>query len=652
MVVLSPPLGKGGMLFRNYRIFAMKRLILTLAILLTLVLPGWAATYYVDNTLGKDTYNGTTTVINDGANQGPWKTLAKVNGATFALGDIVLFKSGEVWAETLAPPRSGDATHRMIFGRYGTGRLPEINGGGGTYCLNFSKNYVTFENILFKRGRANFYGNPLIANNCIFGDIGNADSAVYLSMGNLTLNNCLVYNNSSMDAVHAEAGTQTITLNNTIIVGVSSYCFHVCAGATITYTNCFISGNPGTFKNGTGTLTDGGNNLIGMWPYFHQNPYDVPVVISCDDTENSAYALQLATALAPYDAPITFYPYLLIQIQPNWNDCLALIALGSEVGIHTWSHPDLTKTTAFTVTSTNTNPTINIDAAGKQIILSCDEVANRVTLSWSSTPYQIRGLKSAVSGKGWTITTEMPGNDYLRLISLADSGGVQSVTSYAALLNPTAYWTDEIDTPRATFIANGVTPTTLAYPYGKSNANLHNFLTSLAWLKGARGVSSESYLSSTNIFTLPGIPVARNWLGDGTEASVREHARNTYLCNVMRGSVPGILSHRAEDATVEQLTWIVDELSKYGVKFLTMSQLADWIKADHTTVNNINYTKTYPDIADFHLKSPSPCINAGRDVGLATDIEGWPISQHGGYDIGPYTYRSIWRSFLQFLLPR
>src|SRR5215831_11731674 len=45
---------------------------------------------------------------NDGLTQATaWKTVAKVNGSTFAAGDQILFKRGGVWNESLVPPSSG-----------------------------------------------------------------------------------------------------------------------------------------------------------------------------------------------------------------------------------------------------------------------------------------------------------------------------------------------------------------------------------------------------------------------------------------------------------------------------------------------------------------------------------------------------------------
>jgi parallel beta-helix repeat protein len=45
-----------------------------------------------------------------------------------------------------------------------------------------------------------------------------------------------------------------------------------------------------------------------------------------------------------------------------------------------------------------------------------------------------------------------------------------------------------------------------------------------------------------------------------------------------------------------------------------------------------------PGNADFHLRSNSPAIDAGADVGITDDFDGNARPQGGGYDIGPFEY--------------
>ena len=101
----------------------MTRVKIVLAVAIVCVATGvmHAATYYVDATGGND--------ANDGLTQATaWKTVAKVNGSTFAAGDSVLFKRGEVWRESLVPPSSGASGNPIILDAYGTGEAPTLTG--------------------------------------------------------------------------------------------------------------------------------------------------------------------------------------------------------------------------------------------------------------------------------------------------------------------------------------------------------------------------------------------------------------------------------------------------------------------------------------------------------------------------------------------
>jgi hypothetical protein len=80
-----------------------------------------ATTYYVDATGGDDSKDGQSLST-------AWKTVAKVNAASFVAGDQILFKRGEVWRESLAPPSSGATGNPIVFDAYGSGEAPTLTG--------------------------------------------------------------------------------------------------------------------------------------------------------------------------------------------------------------------------------------------------------------------------------------------------------------------------------------------------------------------------------------------------------------------------------------------------------------------------------------------------------------------------------------------
>lgn len=58
-----------------------------------------------------------------------WKSLERVNRATFQAGDSILFRAGDVWRGQLHPQGSGAAARPIRIDRYGKGPLPVINPG-------------------------------------------------------------------------------------------------------------------------------------------------------------------------------------------------------------------------------------------------------------------------------------------------------------------------------------------------------------------------------------------------------------------------------------------------------------------------------------------------------------------------------------------
>ena len=97
------------------------------------------------------TASGTTYYVKNGGNDGDlgtsdteaWRTVDKVNGYSFAAGDVIKFKRGHKWAEALVVPR-GDITIES----YDTGQLPilgytdEISAGDPGWSLSSGQTYT------------------------------------------------------------------------------------------------------------------------------------------------------------------------------------------------------------------------------------------------------------------------------------------------------------------------------------------------------------------------------------------------------------------------------------------------------------------------------------------------------------------------------
>lgn len=116
------PEGPGQRLAEAYPLSQMLRRLLAALPLLAATAAG-AATYYVSPT-GND--------LNSGTLAAPWKTLARVNAASFAPGDVVLLQGGASFSGSLSfgANDAGDALSPVVLGSYGSGRAIILSGSG------------------------------------------------------------------------------------------------------------------------------------------------------------------------------------------------------------------------------------------------------------------------------------------------------------------------------------------------------------------------------------------------------------------------------------------------------------------------------------------------------------------------------------------
>ncbi|WP_217916193.1 right-handed parallel beta-helix repeat-containing protein [Duganella sp. BJB1802] len=77
--------------------------------------------YYVDNSTGNDTNNGTSPST-------AWKTVGKVSSATLSAGDSVLFNRGGEWRGSLTTTPGSAAGGKIVYGAYGAGNKPRLLG--------------------------------------------------------------------------------------------------------------------------------------------------------------------------------------------------------------------------------------------------------------------------------------------------------------------------------------------------------------------------------------------------------------------------------------------------------------------------------------------------------------------------------------------
>jgi len=105
---------------RTLVIFAVAAAVLSFA-----ATPAKAATYYVSQSTGNDSWTGQAATPEGTA--GPWKTLAKASTKEYAPGDRILLRCGDTWNEELHPKGNGTPENPITIGSSGEGKKPVID---------------------------------------------------------------------------------------------------------------------------------------------------------------------------------------------------------------------------------------------------------------------------------------------------------------------------------------------------------------------------------------------------------------------------------------------------------------------------------------------------------------------------------------------
>jgi hypothetical protein len=206
-----------------YQIFTKRTLLSILFIHFFLL--NFGATYYVSST-GNDNNSGLTTSL-------PWKTIAKVNASTFKEGDEILFKKGDTWRETLTVPSSGTSGRPIIFGAYGTGVNPVMDGseilslwtsevvgaGSGVKEQQTTANQGT---AIFKRGDRVYNATQFIATSTY--DLSKIEVNLSKVGSPVQIINCYLYSDSAENPTTLLA-TSSTTLDASTITNGNYYAF-------------------------------------------------------------------------------------------------------------------------------------------------------------------------------------------------------------------------------------------------------------------------------------------------------------------------------------------------------------------------------------------------------------------------------------------
>lgn len=177
--------------------------------------PVSSTSYYVDAVAGSDSNAGTSI-------SKPWKTLAKLSSTTLKPGYKIYLKRGSVWNETLTLSSAGQSGKPIVIDAYGSGNLPEINGGGVRQWNIRLENasYLTIKNlhltnVAMTPAEASLYmlyGSNITLDGLIID--GNKSSGIAgLKPTNLIIQNCQINDNGNR-GIHLAFASNTIISGN------------------------------------------------------------------------------------------------------------------------------------------------------------------------------------------------------------------------------------------------------------------------------------------------------------------------------------------------------------------------------------------------------------------------------------------------------
>lgn len=525
----------------------------------------------------------------------------------------------------------------------------------------------------------------------------------WTSSGSGTIYNWNGVGSTGAQGIYVNNATANVKVRNSIIAGnYNTGLVNNNASGTLDVDYCLIAGNaavpPETFAN----ITFGDHNITEANPCWYHWPIGQAYFsMSTDDSgvgssSHSAHAWNVAQECDLYHPSTPMFTYFMntgvaqgyaIQASDITN-CNYILADGHDIGNHTQWHDPMNCTTypnLFKITTTNSGTnTINVDETNMQVVLtSSGTPANNFTYNFTGAgghsisdwvvamggakPTDGPGQTASVTAKGWTITlgfgNPQPGYTYwaTSLYSATDTGGAQTIgAGYTVTANGASpyrfyseQWTTEANAWFAANLTGAYVPTTCAYPYGLADSGVESWLqanTSIVGARGYKGTYACDFLNSVNIYYIGNYTsqniLTASWTGSSgaaAQSTIMSSAAHLYVYAMCLGCGMNVLTHEpVSDMSPAQVGYMLQQFKNMGDEFTytTIKGYIAAIKADHTTSDNITYTKTYTPAPDYRLKSNSPCIKAGTSGGWTTDITGWPIKgDTGGYPIGPYAYR-------------
>jgi len=477
------------------------------------------------------------------------------------------------------------------------------------------------------------------------------------SSGTLTFYNCVI-----LDPVRyglSQGGSGTATIANSIVqggsVGLNGYCLNRGAGTLNANSNYLISGT----KNSAGWVSagvtegtgDDANIKTNANPKFATYPRGGAILPRMDDSGNLSYVQSVAAILEPYGFEGCWNINMQSWSSANTAAARTLIEGGTiQLASHGYTHSKLTMTgTLFTISG----GTVTIDRS-----------ADTITFSGGGSVSGFRAktldaIKTELEGLGATVT---PHADYdtvdgIKKESLGEVFDDGAATTTMVLLHDATGATgvekveitdaktlQEAEINGAGNITDGQTGDTyacnsFAFPYNSSDATTRAAVRAAGYWAGLSTVDTideETTLIDVDLFHIGGYANVMQALG-GDESGTRQAARALAFAAAHTGQLFFVGAHTADDLSLEQWGWICDEWEEFGdsIRVTSPQLLAQEVRESGNWADDGDgtYSRTF-DYADLRPLVGSPLIDAGTDVGLATDFNGVTIPRGDAPNLG------------------
>lgn len=513
-------------------------------------------------------------------------------------------------------------------------------------------------------------------------------SAVIMFRGNDTtattgsvLNNVIAGSTGYGVQVYNSVVDTVVTSKNNIIFGYNSDdpSISYALGGSASTSDCDYDLILTPVYNGTTTGFSAAPETHGVRdnPKIKSYPRWAWVALSIDDTGawdeagNAANVVisELITKLATYGWKATWFVSAATANTTGAKTAMkSWIEAGHDVGLHGYSHSNLTSTAVFSLTKAAQTITVTptrTDANDPTTWSAVFQVSGQADYNATATT-TLADLKTAMEARGVTVSAYPAEIESTLLATCIDAVAGQSInTAYALKLNAAAYRTVEISYAKTVLegIIQGIagcascgtyTLYSWSSPYtdlaaadmdalktsglsiarGETNSDIADINQVSANVTNKLAIYSLMSMQHSNSATAWG--ALENPSNLVTAERVAGHL--SWLATI--GGVSGLFWHK-DSWTSAELDTLFGLMQGFpNVTIGSFREIGTYIRANGTLTEGDSSGKqerwhmTYTDVHDFHLRSGSPAINAGVNICTGTDT---PLTGCTGEGTGTYT---------------